>query len=225
VIEAVRLKGAEHELVMLAGGEHNAIIEEIYGEGNRTAPGITIDGRSAHGSRAALDLLEQVVPEPALYPEERGEEIREAERWGDEELQDLGRWFTWGAMYFRPEYFGTFFGGEDVLDPAGTDHAIRFVRAAWRYHGLDAVKLAEGLAAFPAKLDHVDELISEGLLDGERPNAADLQIGATLRVILNVADIAPLNEGRPAGRMARRWFSDYDGSVPPNALPAGWVPG
>lgn len=224
VLEAVRLKRVEHELVVLGPGEHNAVIEDIYGEGKQTAPGVTIDGRSAHGSRAALALLEQAVPEPALYPQERGEEIREAERWGDEELQDLGRWFTWGTLQFRPEYFATYSGGE-VLDPVGTDYAIRFIRAAWRYHDLSAARLAEGLAGFPAKLDRVDELIGSGLLDGEQPNAADLQIGATIRIILTVADIAPLIAGRPAERMARRWFPDYDGLVPPNALPEGWVPG
>lgn len=224
VQEAVRLKRVEHELVVLAPGEHNAVIEDIYGEGKQTAPGVTIDGKTAHGSRPALELLDQAVPEPPLYPRERGEEIREAERWGDEELQDLGRWFTWGPLHFRPEYFATYSGGE-VLDPAGTDYAIRFIRAAWRYHDLNASKLAEGLAGFPAKLDHVDELIAEGILDGERPNAADLQIGATIRVILTAGDIAPLIEGRPAERLARRWFRDYDGSIPAGALPEGWVPG
>ncbi len=222
VIEAVRLKGLEHELVTLGPGEHNAVLEEIYGEGNTTAPGLTVDGRTAHGSLAALALLEEIAPEPSLYPEPLAERIREAERWGDAELQDLGRWFSWGSLHFRPERLSTFGGGEP-LDPAGTDYAIKFIRGAWRYHGLSAVRIVEGLAGFPAKLDHVDELIAEGVIGGERPNAADLQIGATLRVILNVGDVAPMIEGRPAEEMARRWFSDYEGSVPAGAFPRAWL--
>jgi hypothetical protein len=34
--------------------------------------------------------------------------VREAERWVDEELQDLGRRLPWGALHFRPEALGRF---------------------------------------------------------------------------------------------------------------------
>jgi glutathione S-transferase len=62
------------------------------------------------------------------------------------------------------------------------------------------------------------------VIGGEQPTAADLQIGATLRVLLTVGDLRPLIEGRPAGELARRWFPDYAGDVPTGAFPAGWVP-
>ena len=38
--------------------------------------------------------------------------------------------------------------GGEPLDGPGTDYAIRFVRAAWRYHGITAARLAEDLAAW-----------------------------------------------------------------------------
>ena len=76
----------------------------------------------------------ELVPAPVLYP---SEEVREAERWGDEELQDLGRRMSWGALHFRPEAMGTFAGGAP-LDGPGTDFAIRFVRGAWKYHKITA---------------------------------------------------------------------------------------
>jgi glutathione S-transferase len=94
----------------------------------------------------------------------------------------------------------------------------------WKYHRISAERLAEDLRGLPAKLDHVDELVSEGILGGERPTAADLQIAATLRVLLPVADLRPLLAGRPAEEIARRWFPDYAGEVPAGAFPAGWVP-
>ena len=90
-----------------------------------------------------------------------------------------------------------------ALDPAGTDFAIRFLRAAWRYHQVSAERLADDLAGLPAKIDHVDALEGEGILGGEQPTAADLQIGATLRVLLTVGDLRHLLEGRPAERIAR----------------------
>jgi glutathione S-transferase len=116
------------------------------------------------------------------------------------------------------------FGGGAALDPAGTDYAIRVLRAMWKYHGISAQRLADDLAGLPAKLDHVDALAADGIVGGEEPTAADLQIGATLRVLLTVGDLQPLLEGRPAEQVARRWFPDYAGEVPAGAFPAGWVP-
>jgi len=220
---ALRHKGLEYERVVLTPGEHNEEIERLYGVGVRTVPGLLVDGEPVHGSRAILARLEQLAPEPALFPEPISEAVREAERWGDEELQDLGRRLPWGALQFRPEAMGSF-GGAGPLDPAGTDFAIAYVRRSWKYHRISAERLAEDLAGLPAKLDHIDALTAEGVIGGDQPTAADLQIGATLRVLLTVADLRPLLEGRPGERIARRWFPDYTGEIPAGAFPAGWVP-
>jgi glutathione S-transferase len=220
---ALRFKGLAFERIDLQPGTHGDEIERIYGPGRRTVPGLLVGDEPVHGSRAILARLERLRPDPPLYPERIADAVREAERWGDEELQDLGRRLPWGALHFRPEALGTF-GGGAPLDPAGTDFAIRFARASWRYHGITAQRLADDLAGLPAKLDHVDRLAAEGLIGGERPTAADLQIGATLRVLLTVGDLLPLLGDRPAERIARRWFPDYAGEVPAGAYPAGWVP-
>lgn len=220
---ALKLKGLAYERIDFTPGEHVAKMAELYGEGNTTVPGVLIDGEPVHGSRPILARLEQLAPEPPLYPGDKADAVREAERWGDEELQDLGRRLPWGALHFRPEALGTF-GGAGPLDPAGTDFAIRMGRATWKYHGITAQRLAGDLKALPAKLDHVDELVEEGTIGGETPNAADLQIGATIRVLLTVGDLEPLLTGRPAEELARRWFADYPGEIPAGAYPAGWVP-
>lgn len=219
----LRLKGLEYERVALTPGAHNDAMAEIYGEGRRTVPGLLVDGEPVHGSVAILERLEAIAPDPPLYPAPIADRVHEAERWGDAELQDLGRRLPWGALHFRPEALGTL-GGAGALDPAGTDFAIKMLRGAWRYHGVTAVRLAEDLAGLPAKLDHVDALVAEGVLGGDQPTAADLQIGATLRVLLAVADLRPLLDGRPGEALARRWFPDYAGDIPAGAYPAGWVP-
>jgi glutathione S-transferase len=220
---ALRLKGLEYDRIDFQPGPHAEEMERIYGEGRTTVPGVLIDGEPVHGSRPILARLEALAPEPPLYPEPIADAVREAERWGDEELQDLGRRLPWGALHFRPEALGTF-GGAGMLDPAGTDFAIRFARGSWRYHGITAVRLVEDLTGLPAKLDHIDALAGEGVIGGEQPTAADLQIGATLSVLLTVGDLRPLIEGRPAEAIARRWFPDQQGDVPAGAYPAGWVP-
>jgi glutathione S-transferase len=220
VAAALELKGLEYERVDFPHTERLERMEEIYGEGNSTVPGLLIDSEPVHGSRKILARLEQLSPEPGLYP---SEEVREAERWGDQELQDLGRCLPWGAMYFRPESMGTFAGG-DPLDPPGTDFAIKFVRATWRYHKITATRLHEDLAGLPAKIAHIEALAQDGVLDGEQPNAADLQIAATIRVLLPLGDLGPLFEGSAAERIALRFFPSYPGSVPKGAYPAGWAP-
>ena len=147
---ALRLKGLDFEKVELPI-PHKEEMERIYGEGRTTVPGLLVDGEPVHGSTAILARLEELQPDPPLYPADRPEQVREAERWGDEELQDLGRRLPWGALHFRPEALGTF-GGAGPLDPAGTDFAMRYVHASWKYHKITAVRLAEDLAGLPAKL-------------------------------------------------------------------------
>ena len=220
---ALRHKRLEYERVALRPGEHGDELERLYGEGHRTVPGLLVDGEPVHGSTAILPRLEELRAEPPLYPAPVAAAVREAELWGDAELQDLGRRLTWGALHFRPEAMGTF-GGGAPLDPAGTDFAIRYVRASWKYHRISAEVLAADLAGLPAKLDHVDALAADGLLGGDAPNAADLQVGATLRVLLTLGDLHPLLADRPAGALARRWFPEYAGAIPAGAFPAGWVP-
>jgi len=220
VAAALRYKGLEYQRVDLTAGKHVERMQEIYGEGHSTVPGMLVDGEPVHGSRAILQRLESLAPEPTLYP---SEDVREAERWGDEELQDLGRRLPWGALHFRPEAMGTFAGGEP-LDGPGTDFAIRYVRASWRYHGITAARLKDDLAAFPAKLDHIEALAADGIVAGEQPNAADLQIGATIRVLLPLADLRPLLDGSAAELLAERFIPDSPGAVPAGAFPAGWVP-
>ena len=220
---ALRHKDLAFELVTLTPGPHNEEMERVYGEGNTTVPGLLIDGEPVHGSTAILERLEQIAPDPPLYPREIGDRVREAELWGDRELQDLGRRLPWGALHFRPEAMGTF-GGAGPLDPAGTDFAMRYVRASWKYHRISCERLADDLKGLPEKLDHADRLVADGVIGGDAPNAADLQIGATLRVLLLVGDVRPLMEGRPCEEIARRWFPDYPGDVPAGAFPASWLP-
>ena len=73
-------------------------------------------------------------------------------------------------------------------------------------------------------LRRIEDWIEEGVLGGETPNAADLQIAASLRLLLTFGDLRPGLDARPAGALARRWFPDYPGDTPAGALPAAWLP-
>jgi len=215
-------KGLEYEVVNLDMGKHGDQAEELYGEGNRTVPGMMIGGDAIHGSTAILEKLDELVPENPLYPEGIADKVREAELWADGDLQDLGRRLPWGALHFRPESMGTF-GGGDALDPAGTDFAMKFIHSTWKYHGITAEKLAGDLSRLPGMIEKIEGFAAEGLIDGAEPTAADLQIAATVRVLLTVGDLHPVFADSAGERIARRYFPDYAGLVPAGAFPSGWI--
>ena len=99
---ALRHKGLAYERIDFEAGPHIARMQEIYGDGHATVPGLLIDDEPVHGSRAILARLDEIAPQPPLYPEPIGDEVREAERWGDEEFQDLGRSLPWERSTFGP---------------------------------------------------------------------------------------------------------------------------
>jgi len=215
-------KGLEWEEVMWQSGPHADQIEEIYGTGRRTVPGILIGDEPVHGSVAILEELERRIPENPLYPEPIADAVSAAERWADLEFQDLGRSLSFGALRFRPESLGTFVGAGD-LDPAGIDFAMKSVYLTWKYMGFTAVQLAEELENLPGMIARIDELAAQGLIDGDEPTAADLQIASTARVLLTIADLHPVLEDSAAERIAMRYFADYPGLIKAGAFPAGWV--
>lgn len=219
---ALKYKGLEYERVELTMGSHGTEVGELYGESAHTVPGMMIGDEAIHGSVPILRRLEEISPENPLYPEPIADQVAAAEEWADGHFQDLGRRLPWGALHFRPESMGTFAGG-GALDPAGTDFAMKFIHSTWKYHRITAVRLAEDLAGFSAQIRQIEEYAGQGLIGGEEPTAADLQIGSTVRVLLTVGDLHPFLEGTAAEGVAMRYFPDYDGLVPEGAYPEGWL--
>ena len=80
------------------------------------------------------------------------------------------------------------------------------------------------LAALPGMLQRIDDWIAAGVMGGEQLNAADLQIGTSLRLLMTLDDIRPAIESRPAGELATRVAPEYPGKVPP-ILPQAWLAG
>ena len=136
-------------------------------------------------------------------------------------LQSAARWIAVYAVTRRPESGESFIAGANLPRfPAPV--TAQTTRAIF---GIEMRLLAGGpagarrwLEELPGLLDHADALIESGVIGGESPNAADLQIGASVRLLLNVADLRGEIEPRPSGRLARRLFPDYAGEVPAGAL-------
>jgi len=227
---ALRLKGLAYERIDFAPGEHTAKMAELYGEGNTTVPGLTIDGEPVHGSRSILERLELLEPEPALYPEASAGAVREAERWGDEELQAIPRRLAWWALLHlsgqqRTEAARLSLQGYRVGLPIGVAArtVLPIAKVAAHYNNATDEAVRADLAAVPDRIDKVDALLSEGVIGGEQLNAADFQIATSVRLLLAYEDLKPYIEGRPAAEHARRVVRDYNAAFP-TVFPADWLP-
>lgn len=216
---ALKHKGLEYERDDVVPGTRLDELQGYYGEGNTTLPGMLIGDEPVHTSVAIMRRLEELSPDPPLYPPGRADEVRAAEEWGDGELQDLGRRLPWGVLRFRPQALGLLSGG-DELDPAGIDAALEYTYRAWRYHRISTARLAEDIAGLPTLLDHADGLVADGVIGADEPTAADFQIGATIRVLTQVGDLAPLLAGRAVMDVADRWFRPPRGVVPAGSFPS-----
>jgi glutathione S-transferase len=221
VEKALALKGIPYSKVELPPPMHAPIQRVLFGK--RTVPGIRLDGEKISGSRPILRRLEELRPEPPLFPADAEERARveEAERWGEETFQPLGRRLLWPAMKRSPAAMVSYSEHSRLPMPAP---AIRLsaplisrVEIALNKASEDAVRA--DLEALPGYLDRIDGWIEEGLLGGEPPNAADLQIASTLRLLMTLEDLRPLIEERPAGQLALRLFPDADGRMPAGSLP------
>jgi glutathione S-transferase len=215
--------GLEYETVNFVTGQQGDEIEKIFGEGNRTVPGLLVDDEPVHGTIPVFERIDQIADEADLYPAAVAAAIKEAEVGLCEDLQTAARVLIFGALHFRPESMGTF-TGSGPLDPAGTDFAIKYIRGAWRYTGTTAERIAGELAKLPESLGLADELIEGGAIGGDEPTAADFQIGSSLHLLVQIGDLRPLIEAHQSGQLVERWFEPGPAEIPAGAFPAGWVP-
>ena len=86
VEKALEMKGVPYRTVELPPPMHAAIQRVRFG--SRTVPALRLNGEKLSGSRAILRRLEELRPDPPLYPAdaEARAKVEEAERWGEEIL-------------------------------------------------------------------------------------------------------------------------------------------
>lgn len=192
-----------------------------------TVPAIKLDGRKIQTTRAIARALDELVPEPPLFPSDpdRRAAVEDAERWGDEILQPVPRRLSWGALMRDRSGLRSFIEGPIMgIPPAlAVATAAPLVYGSARVNKVTDDALRADLMSLPALIDQVDDLIANGVIGGAEPNAADFQILCSVRLLTCFDDLRPLLEGRPAAEHAMRAVPDYPGRVPP-VFPAEWLP-
>jgi glutathione S-transferase len=222
---AMRLKGIPFQQVNLLPMVQVAAGPLLYG--GSTVPGMRIDGERVVGSRTIMRRLDLLAPEPPLLPADPAERERvlEAERWGDEVFQSVPRRVLDASWLIDAKTMESYAGDAKLpLPRAALRPALPLTaKLMARRNHADGEAVRADLAALAGQLEKIDAWIAEGLLGGEEPNAADLQIGSTIRLLQTVGDVRPLIEGHPAAALTR-YFPPMAGDIPAGTLPAEWLP-
>jgi glutathione S-transferase len=147
--------------------------------------------------------------------------VEEAERWGDDVLQSAARRVSWQVISRRPDVMPSYARGSRFAMPDALAKlaARSMTPIEKRMNQATDDALAADLRDLPANLDRVDAWIGEGVLGGDPPNAADLQIAPSVRLLMTIGDVRPMLAGRPAEQLALRLFPEWAGEAPAGILP------
>lgn len=193
-----------------------------------TVPALKLDGNRVQGSREIGHELDRLVPEPPLYPSDPDARaaVEQAEGWGDESLQPVARRVLWNALRRDRSPLASYSEGARLGIPIAlaVKTAAPIVALAARLNEATDEHVRVDLAALPGMLQRIDDWIAAGVLGGPELNAADLQIGASVRLLTTLQDLRPAIAARPAGELAMRVAPDYPGDTPP-VLPPAWLEG
>jgi glutathione S-transferase len=226
----LELKGVDFDVVNVLPLSQRAHLR-LAGFPGGTVPALKLDGRRVQGSRQIARALDQLWPEPPLFPADPGTRARveEAERWGDEVLQPVPRRI---ARYGAAHSLAVRRWGAAESPLPGRDAAARLSTPLVRYYlrtreadgrrGEEAVIRAD-LEALPSLLEHVDELLADGTLDPAQPNAATLQVLASVCLLHAISDLHELVDAHACAAPALELFPNYPGPLPP-FLAADWLP-
>jgi glutathione S-transferase len=220
------MKAVPYKVVELLPPMHAALQRMRFGA--RTVPGLMLDsGEKISGSRAIMRRLEELAPEPSLFPAdaEALAEVHRAEEWGDEVWQPMARRLLWRTFTMHPRAMKSYQEGSRFPMPAVV---VRLLAPAVnaverRLNAAEEGAVRADLLSLPGHLDRIDAWLADGVLGGEAVNAADLQIATTSRLMLTIGDVRPFFAGRPAQAHAMGLFAEWAGSTPAGVFPAEWV--
>jgi glutathione S-transferase len=213
----MRHKRISHRVVSVMPGLHPFLVR-LAGFERPTVPALEIEGHKVQGSREIARFLDELAPDPPLFPADPDARaaVEEAERWGERVLQPVPRRLFRYLMQTSEE--ARLWVGRDVIGlPGGRVLQFAFLPVIVhlaRISHADEATVRATVRDLPALLDHVDELIADGTIGGAEPNAADFQILASVRVLLEFEDLGHLLEGRAGAPAARLLYPDWDGPIP-----------
>jgi glutathione S-transferase len=178
---ALAWKGIEHRRHSPPPGAHMAAALWLTRGASYTFPILSIDGRRISDSTAIIAALEELCPEPRLYPIDATERLRALalEDYFDEELGPAIRLFAWHEFGKDRKSFEALMKstapGALAKLPAGLTVAYARAFTALRFRADDAEKAERARAKVLASLDRLEAALGDReYLVGDRFSVADL---------------------------------------------------
>jgi glutathione S-transferase len=223
------LKGVEHRAVDVLPLNQRVHLR-LAGFRGGTVPALKLDGQKIQGSRQIARVLDDRWPEPPLFPPDPQARARveQAERWGEEELQPVPRRLFRFAAAQNPDLRRGVARVARMPAPglvaAASKPAVAYYARTIEADGRRATEagVRADLAALPAMLDRVDRLMVDGTLALDPPNAATLQILATVRLLDAFQDLHDHVATHACAAPARQLFADYPARLP-RVLDPEWL--
>jgi glutathione S-transferase len=204
----------------------------LSGFPRRTVPALRLGHAKTQGSREISSALERLAPEPPLFPRDPSlqREVKAAELWGEEVLQDAARRIEVWELRRDRRMVATQLADARRIQRARVPVNPRLAAMtsgptiAWyaRLIGATDEAVRRDLGELPAMLDRVDTWIADGVLGGDEPNAADYQIAPSLSLLMTVDELRQAIEPRPAARLALGLVPEYPGRST-GVLPREWL--
>jgi glutathione S-transferase len=215
------LKGVEYQLVEVLPFNQRLHLR-LAGFRAGTVPALKLDGQRVQGSRTISRVLDERWPAPPLFPPDPQARARveEAERWGEQELQPIPRRLFRYALAQSAELRRFVVRAQGLPAPDLTAALLAPVTAYYARtmeadgrRGSEASARAD-LAVLPQLLEHVDQLLADGTLSVDPPNAASLQILSTVRTLDAFDDLRDLVRTHRCAEPAHALFPDYPAQLP-----------
>ena len=200
-------KGIPFRRVNFPPGPHRVLVRVVGFKGDRVPAVKFEDGRRAQGTRELPRVLDELVPEPRLVPDDP--RALEAEAWADDVLQQWARRMVASAGTRDPDALSGR-GADGRLGALLTsndrsrrlvDRAVLVVFRASKEQRRDDVERTGEI------LDRVDAWIEEGVLNGGELRSPDFAVASSLALVEYIVSLQPELQRRPAMKLLDRVFS------------------
>ena len=203
-------KGIPFRRVNFPPGPHRVLVRVLGFPGDRVPAVKFEDGRRAQGTRELPRVLDELVPEPRLVPEDP--RALEAEVWADEVLQQWARRMVASAGARNPDALsgrgadgrlGVLLSSNDVQRRVAASAVLVVFRAYKQQQRDDRKRTGE-------ILDQVDAWIDQGVLNGEQLRSPDFAVASSLALVEYIVALQPELRRRPLWGLLERVFSGRD---------------
>lgn len=198
-------KGIQYRRVNLIAMLHRKRLPR-KGFAGGTVPAMKLNGHRVQTNRAIARVLDELVPEPGLFPEDPAlrAEVEEAERFGDEVVQPATRRMIIWSFNQEPDSVRFHPANGRLNIPRSAWLRDRMMPRVFEIYGVTETVIREDFESLPAWLDRLDRYLADGVLDAPRLSAADFEIAPLIGALMGIGDLGAEIGRRPIAALHNR---------------------